>query len=854
MAALVLSSRGGSRPQAVKSSSSSQSESLVRRLSRGIKTANDALLSLRDGLSAEERERGRLRDERHALLRLSLKTAESFRQWQAAALELDALEGNDGWKRETDSGDYQPRLIEQRLKALDEARQRCDIRAMMHLVRTTLSRDLGGMGDVDLYIHSYVGTKRLIERYVDSAIQTIDAIVARAAAVDDARDLLDAMLLSRQSFGRSALLLSGGGTFGMTHIGVLKALYEASLLPRIISGASAGSIVCAVLCTRTDDQIPALIRDFPHGDLAVFGDDDEDVEGGGVGSALLGRLRRLLTEGSWADIRHLTRVMRGLTGDLTFQEAYNRTRRILNICVSSASVYESPRLLNYVTAPNVLIWSAVAASCSVPLFFNSSPLLVKDPITAEHHPWNPTPQRFIDGSVDNDLPMTRLAEMFNVNHFIVSQVNPHVVPFLSREDHMAPDDDVSASSSSSDGPQQQQQHQHHHHPLDWASTLLTLAKDEALHRLQVLADLGVLPTLMTKCRGILSQNYSGDITILPAITMHDLPRVMTNPTSDFLMRLMALGERATWPKLSRIRDRCAIELALDRAVHRLRTRVVFSQSQRDLRGLASTRHQPSQSPPRLPPLATESFAIATASAGAEPSSGLSGLSPAAESSALAGLGLRPRRRRSGGSVRVLPSLSGVVIPDSEATTDNGQSGTDKTGCADARRSCGNSPVALRKPPLKRASKSQIHVTQRHQAREVDNMLPLLSVPWRPRSQRAAGSETGSPRRRGLERWGSQRGETESHHCDAQRQRHLQHHYYRHHHQHNGFDDEGERLQMQASSPRGTATSPTDDMETSEQGHSSDADAELATEESDPDVFEGVSTASSPWKMGGEGRR
>jgi TAG lipase/steryl ester hydrolase/phospholipase A2/LPA acyltransferase len=48
-----------------------------------------------------------------------------------------------------------------------------------------------------------------------------------------------------------------------------------------------------------------------------------------------------------------------LLGKMTFQEAYNRTRRVLNICVSSADVYELPRLLNYVTAPNVIISSAV---------------------------------------------------------------------------------------------------------------------------------------------------------------------------------------------------------------------------------------------------------------------------------------------------------------------------------------------------------------------------------------------------------------------------------------------------------------------------------------------------------------
>jgi len=31
--------------------------------------------------------------------------------------------------------------------------------------------------------------------------------------------------------------------------------------------------------------------------------------------------------------------------------------------------------------------------------------------------------------------MARLSEQFNVNHFIVSQVNPHVVPFLQLDNH-----------------------------------------------------------------------------------------------------------------------------------------------------------------------------------------------------------------------------------------------------------------------------------------------------------------------------------------------------------------------------------------------------------------------------------
>ena len=59
------------------------------------------------------------------------------------------------------------------------------------------------------------------------------------------------------------------------------------------------------------------------------------------------------------DVQVFTDAMRQNIGDVTFLEAFNRTRRILNITVSSSTNFEMPRLLNYLTAPNVLIWSAV---------------------------------------------------------------------------------------------------------------------------------------------------------------------------------------------------------------------------------------------------------------------------------------------------------------------------------------------------------------------------------------------------------------------------------------------------------------------------------------------------------------
>lgn len=614
-------------------------------------------------------------------------------EWEAAAEELDTLEGNDKWKLDDSSGDYAPGLIKAKLKELDTARTNCDISEMMYLIRTALSRDLGGMGNIDLYRHSYIGTKKLIERYVDSAVKTIEDLVEKSAysipTGMETKDLLEGMLYARQSFGRSALLLSGGATFGMSHIGVLKALYEQKLLPRIISGASAGSIVCSVLCTRKDEEIPALVEAFPYGDLGVFE---------GENDGLADNIRRLLTEGSWADISNLTRVMRSWLGDVTFQEAYNRTRRICNICVSSASIYELPRLLNYITAPNVMIWSAVAASCSVPLVFQAATLLVKDPVTGAHVPWNPTPQHWIDGSVDNDLPMTRLAEMFNVNHFIVSQVNPHVVPFLAKDDRLYP--------ATTPGKLRQQNASQDN--SEWLYTLTALAKDETLHRLHFLTELGIFPNLFTKLRCILSQKYSGDITILPEIAVQDLPLILKNPTPDFMMRNCLIGERATWPKLSRIRDRLAIELALDHAVHALRARVVFSKSQVDLRRMVANSE---------PQVYTRGFrynGMTIENAAPETGRSVCCVHQPLSSEGVPDEKPHRRRRSSGGSIQLLAARHKMAFQDIDSDITNDQSEEEERLEMNFRR--GNRTVRAvnrplnSKPRLKRASRShnQLH--------------------------------------------------------------------------------------------------------------------------------------------------
>jgi TAG lipase/steryl ester hydrolase/phospholipase A2/LPA acyltransferase len=203
--------------------------------------------------------------------------------------------------------------------------------------------------------------------------------------------------------------------------------------------------------------------------------------------------------------------------------------------------------------------------------------MAKDRVTGKAVIWDPIPNEgWVDGSVDNDLPMNRLAEMFCVNHFIVSQVNPHVVPFLAKEE-----EDVSAAvkqnAAASTGP-------------GWMHNLAAFAKGEAIHRLDMLAEIGVFPNAVTKARSVLNQRYSGDITIFPEIHYTNFPKILTNPTTEYMLRSMRNGERATWSKVSRVQNHVAVELALDKTINLMASRVVFSPNQINLRLLNFTRH------------------------------------------------------------------------------------------------------------------------------------------------------------------------------------------------------------------------------------------------------------------------
>jgi TAG lipase/lysophosphatidylethanolamine acyltransferase len=143
-------------------------------------------------------------------------------------------------------------------------------------------RNLGGINTRSLYETCAVGTKDLISDYTSEVVRQLHFVCDAKIEGFTLEKKYDFFNELRQSYGRSALLLSGGGSLGMLqhifacltklgmyHIGVIKALFEAHLIPKIISGASVGSVVASFLCITRDEDIPQFF-DARKWNLDVF--------------------------------------------------------------------------------------------------------------------------------------------------------------------------------------------------------------------------------------------------------------------------------------------------------------------------------------------------------------------------------------------------------------------------------------------------------------------------------------------------------------------------------------------------------------------------------------------------------
>ncbi len=182
---------------------------------------------------------------------------------------------------------------------------------------------------------------------------------------------------------------------------MVRALLDENLLPRVITGTSAGAIVAAITCTRTDAELRTLLVPELANRITACSE------------STLTWARRAWRTGARFDSLEWARKAAFFTlGNLTFKEAFERTGRILNVSVIPTDTHSPTKLLNYLTAPDCVIYTAVIASAAVPGILNPVVLLTKTKDKDGREvvrPWD-FQGKHKDGSLRVDIPLDALRE------------------------------------------------------------------------------------------------------------------------------------------------------------------------------------------------------------------------------------------------------------------------------------------------------------------------------------------------------------------------------------------------------------------------------------------------------------
>ena len=190
----------------------------------------------------------------------------------------------------------------------------------------------------------------------------------------------------------------------------------------------------------------------------------------------------------------------------------------------------------------------------------------------EPQPYLPT-RRWVDGSIADDLPAKRLQRLYSTNHFIVSMVNPIVVPFIKRRGQPSPVRQALGGLG-----------------VGLGREFLNFYRGIVQQRHDTWPRFNMF---MSSVHGLLDQNYRGDINIVPTFRWYNPAKLLSHLSEKDLLALMQNGERSTYPRVEAIRICTKISRTMEEILLRF--------EQGDLRPEDSQYHRPRSSRRRPPP-------------------------------------------------------------------------------------------------------------------------------------------------------------------------------------------------------------------------------------------------------------
>ena len=490
-------------------------------------------------------------------LQKQMDQAVTYEQWSQFAQQHDEISGQKGWRAVDKTSQYDYSQIRLRLDKLRQLRARQDYQGLLFTLNEGIHGNLGGMGRHSLYSRAKFGTKTLIEQYVDEIDDSLRFLAELKSDDITTQQKLDFFYRANICFGRSALMLSGGGVLGFYHMGVVKTLLSEGLLPRVISGSSAGALVAAVIGTHTDKEL-----EYFYDPANVVSEAEQEASV--LSKMFFGANPRI-------EVGDLEKMVARMIPDLTFHEAYEKTGRQISISIAPAELHQQSRLLNAITSPNVYLRAAVMASCAVPGVFPPVMLMAKNQ-HGEAQPYLPN-LKWVDGSIADDLPAKRLQRLYSTNHFIVSMVNPIAIPFLNKNGERS----ALGAALGTMG-------------IGVSREILNFYRGIVQKRGDSWPRVNMLVSSM---HGLIDQEYSGDINIVPNFSWYNPAKLLSHLSEEDLVELMEGGENSAYPTVEAIRICTRISRTMEEILNRF--------EQGDLRPDAAEYHRPRSSRRRPSP-------------------------------------------------------------------------------------------------------------------------------------------------------------------------------------------------------------------------------------------------------------
>lgn len=473
-------------------------------------------------------------------LEADMAAAETYDEWKAAATAHDKKSGVERWVKSDESKHFDYASIRRRLRRLRRLKGKKDYAGVLFALNEGLHGNIDGMGSSALYGKSKFSTKKLIVDYVDEVTDALELLASSKAKGIPLDERLDFFRRAHHCYGCTALMMSGAGSLLFFHIGVVKALWLEGVLPDVLSGSSGGAVVGSLVGTHGEEYLQDI---FEPEHLVQEIERDQ---------GLFNRFEAFRPE--IAPIEDVQDALNRLVPDVTFQEAFENTGRHLNISIAAAEKHQTSRLLNSITTPNVYVREAVMASAAVPGFYPPVALAAKND-QGKKQPYLPS-RRWVDGSLSDDLPAKRLSRIYGVNHFVVSQVNPHIFPFVTDTKRKR---DIFSTVRLAAG----------RSAREWINASASMFE-------KPLALNGTVSRWTNVGLSIINQDYFGDINILPDRRFFNPLKLLAHKSIEEIVELIEMGEKATWPKIEMIRVQTKIGRRLDRILRDLDRRAPYT--------------------------------------------------------------------------------------------------------------------------------------------------------------------------------------------------------------------------------------------------------------------------------------